>query len=132
MKLQPHHIGLVVRDIEATTRFYQALGFCIASDLPAEDGSRTIRFLELGGFNLELFWYAEPTVPASAHSPAGKGQLGFRHFALRADDLDGALAQLKAAGLAPADLDVRVVPAGYKLVFLTDPDGVQIELMQEA
>ena len=132
MNLQPHHIGLVVRDLARSTAFYEALGFRIASDLPAEDGSRAIRFLELEGFSLELFWYAEPAEPQPASAPAGNGQLGFRHLALRTDDLAAALAELKSLGLVPADLKIRVVPIGFKLVFLSDPDGVEIELMQEA
>ena len=132
MHLTPHHVGLVVADLARTTAFYEALGFRIVSDLPAEDGSRTIRFLELEGFQLELFWYAEPSEPSSAPVPAGKGQLGFRHLAFHTDDIDGVLAQLKTVGLVPAATEVRVVPIGYKLVFLTDPDGVELEIMQEA
>jgi catechol 2,3-dioxygenase-like lactoylglutathione lyase family enzyme len=132
MHLTPHHVGLVVADLARTTAFYEALGFRIASDLPADDGSRAIRFLELDGFQLELFWYAEPGEPAPAPAPAGKGQLGFRHVALHTDDIDGALAQLKTLGFVSADLEVRVVPIGFKLVFLTDPDGVEIEILQEA
>ena len=132
MQLSPHHIGLVASDLARSTAFYEALGFRITSDRPAEDGSRAIRFLELDDFSLELFWYAEPADPAPAAAPAGKGQLGFRHFALHTDDLGGALAELKTLGLVPADLEIRVVPIGFKLVFLSDPDGVEIELMQEA
>ena len=132
MRLHPHHIGLVVSDLARTTAFYEALGFTIASDPPSGDGSRAIRFLELGGFQLELFWYAEPIEPEPAPAPGGKGRLGFRHLALHTDDLEGALAELKSAGLVPGDLEMRVVPLGYKLVFLSDPDGVEIELMQEA
>lgn len=132
MKLQPHHIGLVVGDLERSTAFYEALGFRTTSNLPAEDGSKTIRFMELDGFSIELFAYASASAPAPACEPAGAEQLGFRHFALRTDDIEGTLAELKAAGLAPADLEVRVVPIGYKLVFLRDPDGIEIELSQEA
>lgn len=119
-------------DLSRSTAFYEALGFRIISDLPAEDGSRAIRFLELGGFQLELFWYAEPIAPLPAPAPAGKGQLGFRHLALHTDDLEGALGELKRTGLVPPELEIRVVPLGFKLVFLTDPDGIEIELMQEA
>lgn len=132
MDLKPHHIGLVVRDLARSTAFYEALGFRVASDLPFEDGSRAIRFLELGGFELELFWFAEPIEPTPAPAPAGRGRLGFRHLALHSADVESALAELKSIALAPPDLEVRVVPIGYKIVFLTDPDGIEIELMQEA
>jgi glyoxylase I family protein len=129
VQLQPHHIGIVVSDLERSTGFYRALGFETVQDLPSEDGSRAIRFVRLGEFEIELFWYAEPA--SSAHDPAGRGQLGFRHFALRTTDIDGALAELKGAGLVPAETEVRRVPIGYSLLFLRDPDGVEIEIMQE-
>lgn len=129
MQLQPHHIGIVVSDLERSTDFYRALGFELSKDLPAEDGSRTIRFIRLGEFELELFWYAEPA--ARAHPPAGRGQLGFRHLALRTTDIDAALGALKAAGVAPSELEIRRVPIGYSLVMLSDPDGLEIEIMQE-
>ena len=43
-----------------------------------------------------------------------------------------ALVALKALGLAPGDVEVRVVPIGYKLVLFADPDGAELEMMQEA
>jgi len=129
MQLQPHHIGIVARDLERSTAFYRALGFEVAQDLPAEDGSRAIRFIRLGEFEIELFWYAETA--ADAVSPAGKGQAGYRHFALRTTDIDGVLAELKELELVPDDLEVARKPIGYSLLFLRDPDGLEIEIMQE-
>ena len=129
MNLKPHHVGIVVSDLERSTAFYHALGFATVSDLPVEGGSRAIRFVSLGGFQLELFWYAE--TPAAAPHAEGK-QIGFRHFALQADDVAAVLDELRAAGLVGEEAAVRHVPAGYKLLFLNDPDGVEIEIMQEA
>lgn len=129
MQLKPHHIGIVVADLERSTHFYRVLGFEVVQDMPAEDGSRAIRFIRLGEFEIELFWYAE--TPAEAPVPAGKGQAGYRHFALRTTNIDGVLAELQARGFVSADAQIRRVPAGYSLLFLTDPDGLEIEVMQE-
>jgi catechol 2,3-dioxygenase-like lactoylglutathione lyase family enzyme len=129
MQLQPHHVGIVVSDLERSTDFYRALGFEVVNDLPSEDDSRAIRFVRLGEFEIELFWYDVPAAPVVP--PAGKGQLGFRHLALRTDDIDAVLSSLKALGIAQDDLEIRRVPIGYSLLFLTDPDGVEIEIMQE-
>ncbi len=126
MDLTPAHIGIVVSDLEASTAFYRALGFEIAEDHPWEDGSRAIRFMKLGAFELELFWYAE--TPPKPTGVAGK-QLGFRHFAMATGDVDAALAELKSLGLAPATTEPRTVPLGYRIAFIYDPDGIQIELM---
>jgi len=128
MNLKPHHVGIVVSDLERSTAFYHALGFTTVSDLPVESGSRAIRFVSLGGFQLELFWYAE--TPATQPHADGK-QIGFRHFALQTDDVAAVLDELRAAGLVGEEAAVRHVPAGYKLLFLNDPDGIEIEIMQE-
>ena len=45
MRLETHHVGLVVSDLARSTAFYGALGFRVVSDMPAGDGSRAIRFL---------------------------------------------------------------------------------------
>jgi len=127
MQLQPHHVGIVVSDLERSTAFYRSLGFEIVSDIPWDDGSRAIRFLQSGSLQLELFWYAETPAPL-ADSP-GK-QLGFRHLAFLVDDIDAVLGELKAAGVVPADVEVRDVPLGFRIAFFNDPDGLEIELSQ--
>jgi catechol 2,3-dioxygenase-like lactoylglutathione lyase family enzyme len=129
MNLQPHHIGIVVNDLERSTDFYRALGFEVVKDLPSEDGSRAIRFIRLGEFEIELFWYEMPAAPVVP--PAGKGQLGFRHLALRTDDIDATLSSLKSLGVVPEELEARKLPIGYSILFLSDPDGLEIEIMQE-
>jgi catechol 2,3-dioxygenase-like lactoylglutathione lyase family enzyme len=129
MNLQPHHIGIVVNDLERSTDFYRALGFEVVKDLPSEDGSRAIRFIRLGEFEIELFWYEMPAAPVVP--PAGKGQLGFRHLALRTSDIDATLSSLKSLGVVPEELEARKLPIGYSILFLSDPDGLEIEIMQE-
>jgi len=128
MDLRPHHIGLVVNDLEKTTAFYHALGFETVQELYNDDDSRAIRFLELGGFRLELFWYAETPVSAV---PSGRA-IGYRHLALRTYDMDETFATLKAKGLLPDDAAIRDAPAGFRLLFFRDPDGLEVEIMQEA
>jgi len=129
MNLKPHHIGIVVGDLERSTAFYHALGFTTVSNLPFGDGSRAIRFIALGDFQLELFWYAE--TPATPPHAEGK-QMGFRHLAMETDDVVAVLGELRALGLVGEEAEVNHVPAGYKLLFLHDPDGTEIEIMQEA
>ena len=127
MDLQPHHIGLVVSDLERSLRFYESLGFVTESSMEPEPG-RSLTFMRLGDFRLELFWYAQ-TPPAAAKSETR--QLGFRHFALRTDDIEAVVAELKALGHVAGDAEVREVMGRYRLLFLDDPDGIEIELTQE-
>ena len=126
---KPHHLGIIVSDLERSTAFYGALGFETVSDLPFDDGSRAIRFIRSRELELELelFWYAE--TPPAPPVPAGK-QLGFRHLAFLVDDIDAAVAKLKAVGVMPESGVVRDIPQGFRIAFFNDPDGLEIELTQ--
>ena len=128
MDLKAHHIGLVVSDLERSMAFYGALGFEVESSLPIEGGARSLTFMRLGDFRIELFWYAE-TPPVLVGSEAK--HLGFRHLALKTDDIDAVVAELKALGVAPEGAEVRDVLGRYRLIFLNDPDGTEIEITQE-
>ena len=126
MRLRAHHVGIIVGDLEASKAFYGALGFETVSEM--DDGTKTICFMELGGFRLELFAYDEAVTAAIE---TGARRLGFRHLALRTDDIDGALEQLRSAGLAGPDMAVREVPGLARLLFIRDPDGLEVEIMED-
>lgn len=124
MDLVPHHVGVVVSDLERSKRFYSALGFVLAQERVAED--KTISFMRLGPLQIELFAYREPVPPAGGPERV----LGFRHLALETRDIDATLAELKAGGLVTADAKVRELPDGWRLLFFRDPDGMEIEIRQ--
>jgi catechol 2,3-dioxygenase-like lactoylglutathione lyase family enzyme len=125
MHLTPHHVGLIVSDIERSIAFYEALGFSVETRHDMDD--KTIVFLEQDGFALELFDYAQSPEPPLS----GPRRIGFRHLALRSADIEGDLVALAAAGYAPADVQVRTVLGAYRIAFVYDPDGTEIELQQE-
>jgi catechol 2,3-dioxygenase-like lactoylglutathione lyase family enzyme len=126
MRLEPHHVGIIVSDLERSKAFYSALGFQAVSE--RDDGSKTICFMALGSFRLELFAYDEPT--EAPPRPLGR-VIGFRHFALVTDDLDETIASLRAAGVIPPTAEPRELPGLARLLFLQDPDGIEIEIMQD-
>ncbi len=128
MDLTAHHVGLVVSDLDRSIAFYSALGFEVESSLPMQDASRSITFMRLGEFRLELFWYAR--TPGVVGGNDAK-RIGFRHFALATNDIDSVVAELKRAGLLADDVVARDVIERYRLVFLDDPDGTEIEIAQE-
>ena len=84
--------------------------------------------MELGGFWLELFAYDDVEPPSAT---LGGRRTGFRHLALRTDDLDEAIAGLQAAGLVGPDVAAREVPGLARLLFISDPDDIEIEIMQD-
>ncbi len=125
MLLEAHHIGIIVSDLERSKAFYQALGFVPVAE--RSDESKTISFLSLGRFTLELFAYNDTPPALECEGRV----LGFRHLALMTADIDGAVTELKAVGVVPADLEVREIEGVARLVFLTDPDGMEIEISQD-
>jgi catechol 2,3-dioxygenase-like lactoylglutathione lyase family enzyme len=128
MDLRADHIGLIVSDLDRATHFYEVLGFRSESAMGAQDGSRIIKFMRLGEFRLELFWSAEADVDA-----AGRGvDTRFRHLALRTDDIYRTRADLSSAGIVAEDAEVREVWGGLKLLYLSDPDGTEVEIMERS
>ena len=111
------HIQLVVRDLAASRRFYEAV--LQALDVP------------IGGSGADFFW-ADELFVSTADSRAAHGKLtGRHHLAFQARDhamVDG----FYKAGLAAGGTDngapgERPYHPGYYAAFLLDPDGNNIE-----
>ena len=112
------HIQLVVRDIEASRRFYEAVFKAIGMPIAGEGDN---------------FFWADELFISSADSEAAQGRLtGYHHIAFQADNPSVVDAFYKA-GLAAGGKDngapgerARYHP-GYYGAFLLDPDGNNIE-----
>lgn len=111
------HIQLVVRDLPASRRFYEAV--LRALDVP------------IGGVGEDYFW-ADELFVSSADSQAALGQLtGRHHLAFQAKDR-AMVDAFHKAGLAGGGKDngapgERSYHPGYYAAFLLDPDGNNIE-----
>ena len=111
------HIQLVVRDIEASRRFYKAV--FAALEIP------------VGGDAKDYFWVDELFV-STADSEAAAGKLtGRHHLAFQARDR-AMVDAFYAAGLDAGGVDngkpgERPYHPGYYAAFLLDPDGNNIE-----
>ncbi|MGZ4676316.1 MAG: VOC family protein [Acidimicrobiia bacterium] len=116
MKVQGvHHVSLDVDDLDAALHFYvDQLGF---TALPRPDFGFPGAWLEMGDHQLHLIEVAGP-LPAN----------GGRHFALEVADRDGAVEELRAAGVT-VDPVPAMAGAGLQ-AFLHDPAGNLIELNQ--
>jgi catechol 2,3-dioxygenase-like lactoylglutathione lyase family enzyme len=122
--LRPHHVGIVVSDLERSKAFYRALGFEQAEEHVMAD--KTISFLRLGELQVELFAYDEPA-PAAA---VPERVLGFKHLALETADIDASCRELREEGIIADDVEIRELPGGWRLLFFPDPDGLEIEIKQ--
>jgi glyoxylase I family protein len=124
------HVGLNCRDQEATEEFYRRwFGFERARAFDI-GGDQQILFLRNGNALLELFpATGEPAPPAGQDGPQQPGTT--RHLAFQTDDVDAFLARIGTTApisLGPLDFD-DFIP-GWRSVWLTDPDGVVVEVSQ--
>lgn len=111
------HLQLVVRDLEASRGFYQALFEVLG--------------IPLGGEGENYFWVDELFI-SSADNENASGQLTGRvHLAFQARDqamVDAAYkAGLDAGGRDNGAPGERTYHPGYYAAFLLDPDGNNIE-----
>ena len=136
------HVGICVTDLEKSTRFYRdGLGFRLRSEFQVQgEPSDTLLqlanvdlhavYLERDGTRLELLYYASPTAVGDGATRPMNGR-GLTHLSLRVDNLEATLAELSALGgrvLPTSRIDIP----GFEVaaVFVSDPDGTLIELVQ--
>jgi lactoylglutathione lyase len=125
MSLSLVHTCMRVRDPEASTRFYRALGFEPRGQLNFDSAYNVYLGLPGSGDQLEL------TVNVGRDEPYDLGE-GYNHIAVTVDDLDATLARLRdELGVEPEQPPYR--PGGRddlpRIAFVADPDGYRIELI---
>ena len=119
------HTCVRVRDIDASTRFYQALGFEQRGRLNFDSAYNVYFGLPGDADRLEL------TVNVGRDEAYELGE-GSNHFAITVDDLDGLLGRLAEIGVEP---ERPPYPPGGRddlprIAFVADPDGYRIELVE--
>ena len=137
-----HHVGITVGDLGRSVAFYTDLLGMELLDLSEDEdvaaivgvpGAR-VRAADLDAGNgqvLELLKYktakAQPAVP----SP---DTVGSCHVSFRVSDLSGAIARLARSGVGTmgevAELTEGKVWTGCTVVYVRDPDGMILELME--
>jgi catechol 2,3-dioxygenase-like lactoylglutathione lyase family enzyme len=111
------HIQLVVRDLAASRRFYEAVFGVLG--------------IPIGGEGPDYFW-ADEFVVSTADSEAAQGTLtGRTHVAFQARDR-ATVEAFHKAGLAAGGRDngapgLRPYHPGYYAAFVLDPDGNNVE-----
>lgn len=141
-----HHTGLTVRSLERSVAFYRdVLGFEEAfawnprapyiAELvgyPTVDLHSAILRIPGSDVFLELLEYRN--VEADAVD-SGNANVGTAHIAFAVDDLDALYADLTARGVASVSAPVTPTIGpnkGGRAVYMIDPDGFRVELIQSS
>jgi lactoylglutathione lyase len=117
------HTNVRVRDIDASLRFYEALGFERRGRLQFDSAYNVYLGLPGDGDTLEL------TVNEGRQETYDLGD-GYGHVALEVEDLDELLERLAAQGIEPEKPPYG--PGGrdeFRICFVQDPDGYRVELI---
>jgi catechol 2,3-dioxygenase-like lactoylglutathione lyase family enzyme len=109
----PSFVTLTVRDLTASTRWYEAAGFVVLAAMPGADGSPALVHLRRLRHQDLLLVAGEPAVRAS--------------FAAGEDDLDARAAALRGTGTGHV-ADPVDTPWYSRDLVLRDPDGHEVVL----
>jgi methylmalonyl-CoA/ethylmalonyl-CoA epimerase len=127
--LKIDHIGIAVPKMDEAVSAWRVLGFEVEAvhDVPTEK-VRTA-FLPVGESHLELL---EPTDPSSVIAKFLEKRSGLHHICVLVDDIEGALARLKAEGVALIDQVPRTGAGGCRVAFVHPraAGGVLLELKE--
>ena len=128
--LRIDHLGIAVPDADAAARAFEALGFAVEEThvVPTEQVKAV--FLPVGESHLELL---EPTDPTSVIAKFLEGRKGLHHLCVLVDDIEAALAELKARGVQLLDEAPRIGAGGCRVAFVHPRSvaGVLLELKQD-
>lgn len=140
--LRMTHVGICVTDLERSVAFYRdLLGFTRRSELrvQGEPADTLLRlrpvdleavYLERDGTRIELLHYVSPGAVGDG-APRPMNGRGLTHLSLRVESVADVVATLRAAGVTVLDDTHIDIPAfGAAAIFVTDPDGTLIELVQ--
>jgi catechol 2,3-dioxygenase-like lactoylglutathione lyase family enzyme len=142
-----HHTGIIVRNLDRSVYFYHDLlglefvsepspwfsGEELATGVGVPGASLRQVNLRIGSGVLELLEYGNR--PEHNDEVAPQNRLGSMHVALLVDDLAGTVHDLTEKGVeflsGPHIVDEGTL-AGWRWVYFHDPDGITVELVEEA
>lgn len=129
--LKVDHIGVAVQATSESLAFYEGiLGLSLQGSETVAEQKVTTSFLPVGDTEIELLETTDPEGPVGKFI-AAKGP-GFQHIAFRVENLEEALAELKAKGIRLIDEKPRYGAGGAKIAFLHPKatGGVLVELCE--
>lgn len=126
-----HHVSFTVSDLERSVAFYHQLGFELertidVGNAPHVSGWLRSAFLVVAGIRLELRQYEK----VGDSTPHREEDVGDSHMALHVEDIEAWHRNLSAEGVRVLSAPRRNDQAAARWLFLLDPDGLRVELVQ--
>jgi catechol 2,3-dioxygenase-like lactoylglutathione lyase family enzyme len=135
------HVGIVVDDLAAATAFFVELGLKLQGEATV-GGDVVDHVVGLEGVRAEIAMLKAPDGHAGVelakfHAPPGRdgdrhapaNTPGIRHVAFAVDDIDAAVAGLRARG-AELVSEVQRYGDSYRLCYVRGPEGIIVELAE--
>ncbi len=118
------HTAYRVTDLAASLAFYTAIGYEPVGRVDLDGGASLtmLKFPNEPVVTLEL-------VHRPASGPVDVGT-GFSHLVAQVDNLQATAEALAQSGLNPGPIEFPGGPLGPQTLWLTDPDGYRIEMVQ--
>jgi methylmalonyl-CoA/ethylmalonyl-CoA epimerase len=129
MLQQIDHIGIAVKDLDETVAFYRHVMGLEVSATEVFNGMK-IAFLHIGDSELELLEDLTPDGAIARH--VGKRGEGVQHVAFRVDNIEQALQDMRAKGIALIDERPRLGARQARVAFLhpKSTKGMLIEFVE--
>ena len=135
------HVGIVVDDLAAAIEFFVELGLVLEGEATVE-GRSVDRVVGLDGVRADIAmlqtpdghgrvelskFHTPPTQGGDRHAPANTP--GIRHLSFAVEDIDAAVAGLRARG---AELvgELERYEDSYRLCYVRGPEGIIVELAE--
>ena len=124
------HVGIAVKNLDEAVKFYESLGFKASGYEVVAEQKVKVAFLPCGDSELERLESTEPDGPIARFIE--KNGPGIQHIAIRVDDIDKALEELKAKEVRLIDQVPRYGAGNARIAFVHPKatGGVLLELTQ--
>ena len=127
------HLGIAVKAVADAAKMYeQVLGLKVTGTDQVDDQGVRVAMLDIGESRFELLEAIRPDSPIGKFV-AKRGE-GLHHIAVRVDDIEASLAQLKATGVRLIDEVPRKGAHNTRVAFIhpAGTHGVLLELVEHA
>jgi len=128
--LKIDHIGIAVKNLAESSKLYEMLGIKSSGIEEVAEQKVKVCFFPVGDSEIELLESTAPDGPIAKYIE--KNGEGIQHMALRVENIEAALEELKAKGIRLIDEKPRYGAGGARIAFVhpKSTGGILLELSE--